>query len=109
MLVFYRSLVATTFTFTNRGHGLYMCSPTEIQKITIASDVKLVFLKICSILFIIEYIYYREQITEMLCELYSPSIAMPEAPKQNFFAKLFTSNSIIDSDQLCKNLLVFFG
>ncbi len=38
----YRSLVASTFTFTNRGHGLYMCSPTEIQKITIASDVKYV-------------------------------------------------------------------
>ncbi len=37
----------------------------------------------------------------MLCELYSPSIAMPEAPRQNFFTKLFTSNSVIDSDQLC--------
>ncbi len=37
----------------------------------------------------------------MLCELYSPSIAMPEAPKQSFFTKLFTSNSVIDSDQLC--------
>ncbi len=35
-----RSLVASTFTFTNRGHGLYMCSPTEIQKVTIASDIK---------------------------------------------------------------------
>jgi syntaxin-binding protein 5 len=75
-------LIASTFTFTNRGHGLYMCSPTEIQKITIASDIK-------------------EQISEMLCDLYSPSVAMPEAPKQNFFAKLFTSNSILDTDQLC--------
>ena len=81
----YRSLVASTFTFTNRGHGLYMCSPTEIQKITISSDVK-------------------EQISEMLCDLYSPSIAMPEAPKQNFFTKLFTSNSTVDSDQLWKIL-----
>ncbi|UJR23337.1 hypothetical protein I4U23_026351 [Adineta vaga] len=77
----FRSLAASTFTFTNRGHGLYMCSPTEIQKITIASDVK-------------------EQISEMLCDLYSPSITMPEAPKQNFFVKLFTTNSPIDSDQL---------
>ncbi|CAF0733285.1 unnamed protein product [Adineta steineri] len=25
---------------------------------------------------------------------------MPEAPKQNFFAKLFASNAMIDSDQL---------
>jgi hypothetical protein len=38
----------------------------------------------------------------MLCELYSPSISMPEAPKQNFFAKLFASNAMIDPDQLCK-------
>jgi len=33
--------------------------------------------------------------------LYTPSIAMPEAPRQNFFAKIFASNSsIIDTDQL---------
>jgi syntaxin-binding protein 5 len=76
-----RSMIGLTFTFTNRGHGLYMCSPTEIQKITISSDVK-------------------EQINEMLCELYSPSVSMPEAPKQNFFAKLFASNAMIDPDQL---------
>ncbi|UJR25564.1 hypothetical protein I4U23_006909 [Adineta vaga] len=77
----WRSMIGLSFTFTNRGHGLFMCSPTEIQKITISSDVK-------------------EQINEMLCELYSPAILMPEAPKQNFFAKLFASNAIIDSDQL---------
>jgi len=77
----FRSMMGLTFTFTNRGHGLYMCSPTEIQKITISADIK-------------------EQINEMLCELYSPSISMPEAPKQNFFAKLFTANNVIDADQL---------
>ncbi|CAF0752875.1 unnamed protein product [Adineta steineri] len=81
MIDSWRSMISSTFTFTNRGHGLYMCSPTEIQKITISSDIK-------------------EQINEMLCELYSPSILMPEAPKQNFFAKLFASNAMIDSDQL---------
>ncbi|CAF3534912.1 unnamed protein product [Rotaria socialis] len=46
--------------FTDRGHGLFMCSPTEIQKLSIASDIK-------------------EQVNEMLCELYDPSVAMPEA------------------------------
>ncbi len=51
--------------------------------------------------------FAREQISEMLCEMYSPTIAMPEAPKQNFFAKLFTTNSIIDSDQLCKIFIHF--
>jgi hypothetical protein len=35
-------MIGLTFTFTNRGHGLYMCSPTEIQKITISADVKYV-------------------------------------------------------------------
>lgn len=43
----------------------------------------------------------------MLCELYSPSILMPEAPKQNFFAKLFASNAMIDPDQLCKQIFNF--
>ncbi|CAF3620024.1 unnamed protein product [Rotaria socialis] len=76
-----QSLIASTCIFTDRGHGLFMCSPTEIQKLSIASDVK-------------------EQISEMLCELYDPSIAMPEAPKQNFFAKIFASNTSLDSDQL---------
>jgi hypothetical protein len=50
----------------------------------------------------------REQINEMLCELYSPSVSMPEAPKQNFFAKLFASNAMIDPDQLCKLLFSIF-
>jgi len=54
------------------------------------------------------FVISREQIGDMLCELYSPSIAMPEAPKQNFFAKIFASNSIIDTDQLCKIISNFF-
>lgn len=28
---------------------------------------------------------------------------MPEAPKQNFFAKLFSATNVIDADQLCKS------
>lgn len=32
---------------------------------------------------------------------------MPEAPKQNFFAKLFAANNVIDSDQLCKKKTIF--
>ncbi len=51
--------------------------------------------------------FSREQISDMLCELYSPSIVMPEAPKQNFIMKLFAANSDIDSDQLCK--ILFFN
>jgi hypothetical protein len=33
---------------------------------------------------------------------------MPEAPKQNFFAKLFASNAMIDPDQLCKYSFRYF-
>ena len=38
----FRSTIASTFTMTNRGHGLHMSSPNEIQKITVSSDVKYV-------------------------------------------------------------------
>lgn len=38
----YRTMIGLSFTFTDRGHALYMCSPTEIQKMTISSDVKYV-------------------------------------------------------------------
>ncbi|XP_042225803.1 uncharacterized protein LOC121868878 isoform X1 [Homarus americanus] len=30
------SRIARTFCFTNYGHGMYLCSPTEIQKFTLA-------------------------------------------------------------------------
>ena len=99
-----RSMIGSTLTFTDRGHGLFMCSPTEIQKLSISADVKYVEIGLRSarLLNIIVFLRFREQINEMLCELYSPSISMPEAPKQNFFAKLFASNAMIDPDQLCK-------
>ena len=35
-----RSMIGVTFTFTDRAHGLYMCSPTEIQKITLSAEIK---------------------------------------------------------------------
>lgn len=44
----------------------------------------------------------------MLCELFDPSIAMPEAPKPNFFAKIFSSNATVDSDQLCMKFFQVF-
>lgn len=30
--------IAKTFCFSNRGHGLYLASPTEIQKFTIDAE-----------------------------------------------------------------------
>ncbi|KAL0275833.1 UNVERIFIED_CONTAM: hypothetical protein PYX00_003562 [Menopon gallinae] len=30
--------ITRTFCFSNRGHGLYLCSPSEIQKFTVSSE-----------------------------------------------------------------------
>ncbi|GBP86141.1 Syntaxin-binding protein 5-like [Eumeta japonica] len=61
--------IARTFCFSNRGHGLYLASPTEIQKFTIDT----------------EFCY---QLNEMLGELFLPR-EMPEPPKESFFRGLF--------------------
>ncbi|KAI5700104.1 hypothetical protein M8J75_014311 [Diaphorina citri] len=30
--------IARTFCFSNRGHGLYLCSPSEVQKFTVSAE-----------------------------------------------------------------------
>ncbi|XP_068617492.1 syntaxin-binding protein 5 isoform X3 [Battus philenor] len=61
--------IAKTFCFSNRGHGLYLASPTEIQKFTIDTE-------------------FCQQLNEMLGELFLPR-DMPEPPKEGFFRGLF--------------------
>ncbi|CAH2046676.1 unnamed protein product, partial [Iphiclides podalirius] len=61
--------IAKTFCFSNRGHGLYLASPTEIQKFTIDAE-------------------FCQQLNEMLGELFLPR-DMPEPPKEGFFRGLF--------------------
>ncbi|XP_045532237.1 syntaxin-binding protein 5 isoform X7 [Pieris brassicae] len=61
--------IAKTFCFSNRGHGLYLASPTEIQKFTIDTE-------------------FCQQLTEMMGELFLPR-DMPEPPKESFFRGLF--------------------
>ncbi|KAJ0183057.1 hypothetical protein K1T71_001033 [Dendrolimus kikuchii] len=61
--------IAKTFCFSNRGHGLYLASPTEIQKFTIDAE-------------------FCQQLNEMLGELFLPR-DMPEPPKESFFKGLF--------------------
>ncbi|XP_023722395.2 syntaxin-binding protein 5 isoform X4 [Cryptotermes secundus] len=61
--------IARTFCFSNRGHGLYLCSPTEVQKFTVSAD-------FCS------------SLAEMVGELFLPH-DMPEPPKEGFFKGLF--------------------
>uniref|UniRef100_A0A8C6SG01 Syntaxin-binding protein 5-like n=1 Tax=Neogobius melanostomus TaxID=47308 RepID=A0A8C6SG01_9GOBI len=61
--------IARTFCFTNLGQAMYMCSPTEIQRITYSQEV-------C------------ENLQEMLGELFTP-VETPEAPNRGFFKGLF--------------------
>ncbi|XP_061900599.1 syntaxin-binding protein 5a isoform X10 [Entelurus aequoreus] len=61
--------IARTFCFTNLGQAMYMCSPTEVQRITYSQDT-------C------------ENLQEMLGELFTP-VETPEAPNRGFFKGLF--------------------
>ncbi|KAK6170712.1 hypothetical protein SNE40_019034 [Patella caerulea] len=73
--------VARTFCFSNSGHALYLCSPTEIQKITYSSE-------IC------------DNLNEMLGDLFLPC-ETPEAPKQSFFKNLFGGGTgVLDREEL---------
>ncbi|CAH2085091.1 unnamed protein product [Euphydryas editha] len=65
--------IAKTFCFSNRGHGLYLASPTEIQKFTIDAE-------------------FCQQLNEMIGELFLPR-DMPEPPKESFFRGLFGGGS----------------
>ncbi|XP_022911478.1 syntaxin-binding protein 5 isoform X2 [Onthophagus taurus] len=61
--------IARTFCFSNRGQGLYLCSPSELQKFTLCAD-------------------FCTNLSEMLGELYITA-EMPEPPKEGFFKGLF--------------------
>ncbi|XP_065088340.1 syntaxin-binding protein 5 isoform X2 [Ochlerotatus camptorhynchus] len=63
------NLISKTFSFSNKGHGLYLVTPTEIQKFTVCQE-------------------FCNQYNEMLGELYVAH-EMPEAPKESFFKGLF--------------------
>ncbi|ELU03639.1 hypothetical protein CAPTEDRAFT_91323 [Capitella teleta] len=73
--------IAKTFCFSNNGHALYFCSPSEVQKITLSAE-------IC------------DTLSEMLGELFLPCDT-PEAPKQSFFKNLFgPSSNTLDREEL---------
>ncbi|XP_026472199.1 syntaxin-binding protein 5 isoform X3 [Ctenocephalides felis] len=61
--------IAKTFCFSNRGHGLYLTSPSELQKFTVCAE-------------------FCTQLPEMMCELFVAT-DMPEPPKESFFKGLF--------------------
>ncbi|XP_017782470.1 PREDICTED: syntaxin-binding protein 5 isoform X5 [Nicrophorus vespilloides] len=61
--------ISKTFCFSNRGHGLYLCSPSELQKFTLCAD-------------------FCTNMNVMLGEIFIP-LDMPEPPKESFFRGLF--------------------
>lgn len=73
--------IARTFCFSSNGHACYMCSPTEVQKITLSADLS-------------------ENLNEMLGDLFMASDT-PDAPKQGFFKNLFGGGtSSLDREEL---------
>ncbi|XP_047348856.1 syntaxin-binding protein 5 isoform X10 [Vespa velutina] len=73
--------IAKTLCFSNRGHGLYLSSPTEIQKFSISSE-------------------FCGELTEMMGDLFIGH-DMPEPPKESFFRGLFGGGSrSLDREEL---------
>ncbi|XP_056015682.1 syntaxin-binding protein 5-like isoform X11 [Ostrea edulis] len=73
--------IARTFCFSSNGHASYLCSATEIQKITFSADLS-------------------DNLNEMLGELFKPCDT-PDAPKQGFFKNWFGSGqTTLDREEL---------
>ncbi|XP_054731427.1 syntaxin-binding protein 5 isoform X1 [Anastrepha obliqua] len=73
--------ISKIFCFSHKGHGLYMATPTEIQKFTISSE-------------------FCQFILEMMGELYTVH-EMPEQPKESFFKGLFGGGAkCLDREEL---------
>ncbi|XP_064488140.1 syntaxin-binding protein 5-like isoform X2 [Ornithodoros turicata] len=73
--------IARTFCFSKNGHGMFLCSPSELQKFTISSD-------------------FCANLQEMLGTIFLTK-EMPEAPKQSFFRGLFGGGtSVLDREEL---------
>lgn len=73
--------IAKTFCFSNRGHGLFLNTPSEVQRFSVSTE-------------------FFQSLPEMMGELFQPH-EMPEPPKQSFFIGLFGGGSrSIDREEL---------
>ncbi|XP_029174325.1 syntaxin-binding protein 5 isoform X9 [Nylanderia fulva] len=73
--------ISKTLCFSNRGHGLYLSSPMEIQKFSVSSE-------------------FCAELTEMMGDLFIGH-DMPEPPKEGFFKGLFSVGSrSLDREEL---------
>ena len=62
--------VKRTMTFSNFGHGLFLCNATEVQKFSISAD-------------------FMRQLPEMQGSLFQEGVPTPEPPKPSFLKGLF--------------------
>ncbi|KAG8192245.1 hypothetical protein JTE90_014103 [Oedothorax gibbosus] len=75
------SRIARTFSISANGHGLYLCSPSEVQKFSISAA-------------------FGNLLQDMMGTLFLTK-EMPEPPKQGFFKGLFGGGpSILDKEEL---------
>jgi syntaxin-binding protein 5 len=72
--------IARTFCFSHGGQGLYLCSPSELQRITVSSE-------ICA------------KLSDMTGVLHIPR-EMPEAPSKGILKSFFSSATSVDRDEL---------
>ncbi|RNA10954.1 syntaxin-binding 5-like isoform X1 [Brachionus plicatilis] len=70
-----------TFAFGTKGHSLFMCSPSEIQKLYLSTPIG------------------SSCLTDMLSEFFDPKVICPAPPKPNLFKSLFTT-SPVDREEL---------
>ncbi|XP_059614289.1 syntaxin-binding protein 5 isoform X5 [Phlebotomus argentipes] len=74
--------ISKAFCLSNKGHGLYLATPTELQKFTLCVD------------------FCTQFTNEMMCELFQAH-DMPEPPKESFFKGLFGGGSrSLDREEL---------
>ncbi|XKL62483.1 hypothetical protein PGB90_002316 [Kerria lacca] len=73
--------IAKTFCFSNRGHGLYFSSPSEVQKFTVSAE-------------------FCRDMSELVGELFLPR-DMPEPRKQSLFKALLGAGTrSVDREEL---------
>lgn len=81
-LIMNRDRACRTFCFANKGHALFMFSPSEIQKVYLSTTLG------------------ASCLTEMLSEFFDPKVVTPPPPKPNLFKSLFSSTPF-DREELC--------
>jgi syntaxin-binding protein 5 len=74
--------MSKTFSFGSKGHAMFMCSPSEIQKVYLST------------------VNGSSNLADMLSEFFDPRVVSPPAPKPNLFKSLFKSQDTLDREEL---------